>query len=85
MNRTNIECGAPRRRKLLYVALPMLMAALCAGCDLAGTAVATGAGASAEVQQAQQAKQTEDRVKRELDEAQHAAAQQRTDAESEGK
>jgi hypothetical protein len=39
----------------------------------------------AEVQQAQQAKETEDRVKRELAEAQQAAAQQRSDAESQGK
>jgi hypothetical protein len=58
---------------------------LCAGCGLAGTAIATGTGAAAEAQQAQQAKQTEDRVKRELDQAQQAAAQQRTDAESQGK
>jgi hypothetical protein len=64
---------------------PALAAALCAGCGLAGTAVATGTGAAAEVQQAQQAKQMEDRVKRELDQAQQAAAQQRNDAEAQGK
>jgi hypothetical protein len=71
--------------RVLRLTLPLLAAGLCAGCGLAGTAVATGTGAAAEVQQAQQAKQTEDRVKRELDQAQQAAAQQRNDAESQGK
>jgi hypothetical protein len=73
------------RSSLLRLALPVLAASLCAGCGLAGTAVATGTGAAAEVQQAQQAKQTEDRVKRELAEAQQTAAQQRNDAEAQGK
>jgi hypothetical protein len=71
--------------RALCLTLPLLAASLVAGCDLAGTAVATGAGASAEIQQAQQAKQDEARVKRELDQAQQAAAQQRADAESQGK
>ena len=71
--------------RLLRLSLPLLATALCAGCGLAGTAVATGTGAAAEAQQAQQAKQTEDRVRRELDQAQQAAAQQRSDAESQGK
>jgi hypothetical protein len=70
---------------MIRVVFPLLVAALCTGCGLAGTAVATGAGAAAEVQEAQQAKQTEDRVKRELDQAQQTAAQQRSDAESQGK
>jgi hypothetical protein len=70
---------------LLRLALPVLAFGTSAGCGLAGTAVATGAGAAAEVQEAQQAKATEDRVKRELDQAQQAAAQQRADAESQGK
>ncbi len=68
-----------------FLALPVLAAGLCAGCGLAGVAVTAPAGAAAEVQQAQQAKATEDKVKRELDEAQHAAAQQRSDAEEQGK
>jgi hypothetical protein len=71
--------------RVLRLTLPLLTAGLCAGCGLAGTAVATGTGAAAEVQQAQQAKQTEARVQRELDQAQQAAAQQRNDAESQGK
>jgi hypothetical protein len=70
---------------MIRMIFPLLAAALCAGCGLAGTAVATGAGAAADVQQAEQAKQMEDRVKRELDQAQRTAAQQRTDAESQGK
>jgi|SRR5580692_4521538 hypothetical protein len=73
------------RYTIIRLALPLIAAGLCAGCGLAGTAVATGAGAAAEVQEAQQAKATEDRVKRELAEAQQAAAQQRSDAESQGK
>lgn len=71
--------------RLLRLAPPLLAASLCAGCGLAGTAVATGTGAAAEAQQAQQARQTEDRVKRELDEAQRKAAQQRSDAEAQGR
>ncbi|HEY4340748.1 MAG TPA: hypothetical protein VGM97_12460 [Steroidobacteraceae bacterium] len=70
---------------MIRIIFPLLAALLCAGCGLAGTAVATGTGAAAEVQQAQQAKQTEDRVKRELDQAQQAAAQQRDAAEEQGK
>jgi hypothetical protein len=71
--------------RLLRLALPLFAASLCGGCGLAGTAVATGAGAASEVQEAQQAKQTEDRVKQQLDAAHRADAQQRTDAESQGK
>lgn len=67
---------------LLCRIMPVAAAVLCAGCGLAGTAVATGTGAAAEVQQAQQAKQIEDRVKSEVDQAQQAAAQQRKDAEA---
>ena len=74
-----------RRWRLLRLVLPALAIGAGAGCGLAGTAVATGAGAAAEVQEAQQAKQTEDRVKREIDQAQQAAAQQRADAESQGR
>jgi hypothetical protein len=85
MNRSTIQSRTAGPLRFLRLTLPLLAAALCAGCGLAGTAVATGAGAEAEVQQAQQAKQTEDRVKRELDQAQQAAAQQRTDAESQGR
>jgi len=85
MMRSTVDSWTAGRPTLLRLALPLLVAGLCGGCGLAGTAVATGTGAAAEVQQAQQAKQTEDRVKRELDEAQRTAAQQRNDAEAQGK
>jgi hypothetical protein len=85
MTRATVDSWTARRPSLLRLALPLLAASLCAGCGLAGTAVATGAGATAELEEAKQAKQTEDRVKRELDAAQQAAAQQRNDAESQGK
>jgi hypothetical protein len=74
-----------RRWQLLRLIFPVLALGAGAGCGLAGTAVATGAGAAAEVQEAQQAKQTEDRIKQQLDQAQQAAAQQRADAESQGR
>jgi hypothetical protein len=85
MIRTDVFLAPGRKTGVLRMAVPLLAAALCAGCGLAGTAVTTGAGAAAEVQQAQQAKADEDRVKRELDAAQQAAAQQRSDAEAQGK
>jgi hypothetical protein len=85
MIRSTIDRRTAGPWRLLRLTLPLVAAGLCAGCGLAGTAVATGAGAEAEVQQAQQAKQTEDRVKRELDQAQQEAARQRNEAESQGK
>ena len=85
MMRGTLDRWTAGRSGLVRLAPPLLAAGLCAGCGLAGTAVATGTGAAAEVQQAQQAKQTEDRVKHDLDAAQQAAAQQRNDAESQGK
>jgi hypothetical protein len=85
MNRSTLHGRMAGPSRVLYLTLPLLAAGLCAGCGLAGTAVATGTGAAAEVQQAQQAKPIEDRVKRELDQAQQDAAQQRQDAEAQGK
>jgi hypothetical protein len=82
MKRSTVDRWIARRPGLLRMALPLLAASLCAGCGLAGTAVATGTGAAAEVQQAQQAKQIEDHVKSQVEQAQQAAAQQRKDAES---
>jgi hypothetical protein len=51
-------------------------------CGLGGTAVSTAAGGASEVEQAKQARGTEERVKRQLDEANRAAAEQRSAAES---
>ena len=85
MNRTMVDPMNTRLNRLARWVPVLAAIAFTSGCGLAGTAVATGAGAAAEAQQAQQAKQTEDRVKAELDQAQQAAAQQRNDAESQGK
>ena len=52
------------------------------GCGLSETAVSTAAGGSSEVQQAQQAKATENEVRKQLDEAANAAEAQRRAAES---
>jgi hypothetical protein len=84
MIHSRISLWNPGRLSLLRLALPVAIS-LCAGCGLAGTAVATGAGAAAEVQQAQQAKATEDKVKSQLDQAQQDAAKQRDEADSQGK
>ena len=84
MNHSN-KPGPEIGWRLLRLALPMLAIGASAGCGLVGTTVATGAGAAAELQEAQQAKQTEDRVKQQLDQAQQAAAQQRNDAENQGR
>ena len=54
----------------------MVLTISLAGCDLAGTAATTAAGASAELQQARQAKQTEDQVRQQLDPATHQHVEQ---------
>lgn len=83
MIRNRISSWNTSRLRPLRLALPLVVS-LCAGCGLAATAVGTGAGAAAEVQEAQQAKQTEDQVQRKLEKAQQDAAQQRKDAEALG-
>jgi hypothetical protein len=85
MKYSTVDPSTARRAVLLRLALPVLAASLCAGCGLAGTTVATGAGATAEVQEAQQAKQTEDRVVHQVEAAQQAAAKQLNDSEAQGK
>ena len=51
MIRSTIDRRTAGPWRLLRLTLPLFAAGLCAGCGLAGTAVATGAGAEAEVQQ----------------------------------
>ena len=64
-----------------YLLFAGIVAALLAGCGLAETTTtATAAGAS-EVQQAQEAKATLDRVKQQVDAAQKADAQRLESAE----
>ncbi len=53
-----------------------------AGCGLGETAISVGAGASAQTQQAQQATQTEARVKDQLDAAAKLDAERREGAEA---
>jgi hypothetical protein len=53
------------KHMLLYVAC----AALLCGCGLAGTATGTAAGSAAEVEQARQAKQMEDRARQQAEDA----------------
>jgi hypothetical protein len=53
------------KHMLLYVAC----AALLSGCGLAGTAAGTAAGSAAEVEQARQAKQIEDRARQQTEDA----------------
>jgi hypothetical protein len=54
------------------------------GCGLAETGTAAATGASAQAQQAAQAKTTEERVKQQVDAAYQQAADQRAAAESQG-
>jgi hypothetical protein len=52
------------------------------GCGLAGTGTAATAGAASEAQQADRAKQTEARVKQQIDASYQQAAEQRRAAEA---
>jgi hypothetical protein len=64
----------------VWALLTLLLAV--AGCDVAGTGAASATGAAAEAQQAVRAKQTEDRVKPQIDAAEQQAADQRRAAEA---
>lgn len=61
---------------LLAAALPL------AGCGVAETGAAAGAGASAEFGQAREARQTEERVRQQLDAAYQQSAERLKAAES---
>jgi hypothetical protein len=63
------------------LAIAAALAAL-SGCGLGETAVSAAAGGSSEVQQAQQAKATENQVRKQLDDAAKTAEAQRRAAES---
>ena len=51
--------------------LSLTCTACLAGCGLAGTAVGTAAGSAAELEQARQAKQIEDRARQQAEDAVH--------------
>jgi hypothetical protein len=76
----------PEDRRGGHAALCLLVAlagaCLLAGCGLVETAGTAAAGGATAAQQAQQAKATEDRVKRQVEEAVRVNAQQRSDAEA---
>jgi hypothetical protein len=59
----------------------LIAAAVLAGCGLAGTTVATGAGAASSAEQAKQAPKRLERVQERLDAAQKAEADARAGAE----
>jgi hypothetical protein len=61
--------------------LAVAAALMTASCGLAGTAASTAANGASEVQQAEQAKATEDRVKQQVQDAMRTSAQQRDQAE----
>jgi hypothetical protein len=64
--------------------LPVLLGCLAlSGCGLAETAAVTGATGTSAVQEAASAKQTEDRVKQQLEATQQQDTQRRADAERE--
>ena len=67
-------------RRLL--ALLAAASSLC-GCGLAETTTAAGAGAASQAQQAAQAKQTEERVKQQIDASYQQAEEQRRAADAE--
>lgn len=70
-------------RLLRSLPLAALILGSTTACGLADTATSAAAGATSEVQQAREAKATEDRVKQQLDAAAQAEAQQREAAEKE--
>ena len=59
-------------RTLFAIALTASLA----GCGLAGTAATTAVGGSAELKQAQTAKETEDRVRQQVNQATHQHVEQ---------
>lgn len=59
-----------------------LLPAVLSGCGLAGTGTAAAGGAAAEAQQAAQARQTEQRVRDQIDTANRLAEEQRRAAEA---
>jgi hypothetical protein len=61
--------------------LSLACTAWLAGCGLAGTAVGTGAGSAAEVEQARQAKQIEDRARQQAEAAVHQDSARREQVE----
>jgi uncharacterized protein YceK len=63
------------------ILLTLACAACLAGCGLVGVSTSTATGAAAEVEQARQAKQIEDRAKQQAEDAVHQDSARREQAE----
>jgi hypothetical protein len=69
--------------KVLLAATTMVLGAMLTGCGLAETGMAGAAAGASQVQQAQEAKRTEERVKQQLDAAMQVDAAHRKSADNE--
>ena len=70
-------------RFITLLTATMVLSATLSGCGLAGTSVAGATAGASEVEQARQAKETEARVKKQLDAAVQLDADRRKAAEAE--
>jgi hypothetical protein len=70
-------------RTIIQLATTMVLGATLAGCGLAETGAAAAAGGASQVQQAQEGKRTEERVKQQLDAAMQVDAAHRNAADKE--
>ena len=70
-------------QKILLLATTMVLGAMLTGCGLAETGMAGAAAGASQVQQAQEAKRTEERVKQQLDAAMQVDAARRKSADNE--
>jgi hypothetical protein len=70
-------------RSITLAITTMVLSAMLTGCGLAETGAAAAAGGASQVQQAREAKQTEERVQKQVDAALQLDAQHRRAAEAE--
>jgi hypothetical protein len=68
--------------RILLVATTMVLGSMLTGCGLAETGMAGAAAGASQVQQAQEAKRTEERVKQQLDAAMQVDAARRKSADN---
>lgn len=81
--RSMLELTLMRVDVRVPIALLLLAASLSlTGCGVADTAASAAVGGASEVEQAREAKATEDRVRAQLEQASRAAAEQRQAAEA---
>jgi cytochrome c biogenesis protein ResB len=70
-------------RTTVFLAMTMVLGASLTGCGLAETGMAGAAAGASQVQQAQEAKRTEERVKQQVDAAMQVDAARRNSADKE--